>query len=208
MEDLKRFSEAIRVVERYELYLYQRAMGLALIVIGLIGPSAFFLILKSESFAVLFNISSTMFSIISLTLLTGIGIFIIIYLFASARILSSKRSGREDRRDLPFMILMFSIWFVAFFLAGYIPEPLSDSGWSIAGGTASLISYVLMTVSGHQKRPELIIIGVINILATLPIFLYGDILQTEIIVLTIFALSFILGGAYSVINANKYLEVG
>lgn len=207
MEDLDRFSKAITIVERYEQYLYQRAMGLAFIVNGIVGPAVFFLILKADIFSIYLGMTSTMFSIISTTLLAGIGILINIYLFASARILSSKISEKKDNRDLPFMILMFSIWFIAFFLVGYIPEPYSGAAWSLAGGAASLISYFVMSYSGHQRRPELIIIGFINILATLPVFLYGDLLEVEILVLTIYAISFVCGGAYSTIKANQYLEV-
>jgi hypothetical protein len=206
MEDLERFSEAIKMVERYEQYLYQRAMGLALIVNGLVGPSVFFLMLKADSFSALIGMTPTMFSVASTTLLVGIGIFVNIYLFASARVLSSKVSKREDGRDLHFMVLMFCIWFVAFFLVGYIPEPFSGIGWSLAGGAASLVSYVAISVAGHHKRPELLIIGLINILASLPVFLYGDLLEVEVAVLTVYAVSFVCGGAYSTMNANRYLE--
>jgi hypothetical protein len=206
MEDLERFSEAIKMVERYEQYLYQRAMGLALIVNGLVGPSVFFLMLKADSFSALIGMTPTMFSVASTTLLVGIGIFVNIYLFASARVLSSKVTKRDDGRDLPFMVLMFCIWFVAFFLVGYIPEPFSGIGWSLAGGAASLISYIAISAAGHNKRPELLIIGLINILASLPVFLYGDLLEVEVAVLTVYAVSFVCGGAYSTMNANRYLE--
>ena len=206
MEDLERFSEAIKTVERYEQYLYQRAMGLALIVNGLVGPSVFFLMLKADSFSALIGMTPTMFSVASTTLLVGIGILINIYLFASARILSSKVSKRDDGRDLPFMFLMFCIWFVAFFLVGYIPEPFSGIGWSLAGGAASLVSYLAMSAAGHHKRPELLIIGFINILASLPVLLYGDLVEVEVAVLTVYAVSFVCGGAYSTMNANRYLE--
>lgn len=206
MEDLERFSEAIKMVERYEQYLYQRAMGLALIVNGLVGPSVFFLMLKADSFSALIGMTPTMFSVASTTLLVGIGIIVNIYLFASARVLSSKVSKREDGRDLHFMVLMFCIWFVAFFLVGYIPEPFSGIGWSLAGGAASLVSYVAISIAGHHKRPELLIIGLINILASLPVFLYGDLLEVEVAVLTVYAVSFVCGGAYSTMNANRYLE--
>jgi len=206
MEDLERFSEAIKMVERYEQYLYQRAMGLALIVNGLVGPSVFFLMLKADRFSALIGMTPTMFSVASTTLLVGIGIFVNIYLFASARVLSSKVTEREDRRDLHFMVLMFCIWFVAFFLVGYIPEPFSGIGWSLAGGAASLVSYVAISAAGHHKRPELLIIGLINVLASLPVFLYGDLLEMEVAVLTVYAVSFVCGGAYSTMNANRYLE--
>jgi hypothetical protein len=206
MEDLERFSEAIKMVERYEQYLYQRAMGLALIVNGLVGPSVFYLMLKADSFSALIGMTPTMFSVASTTLLVGIAIFVNIYLFASARVLSSKVTKREDRRDLPFMFLMFCIWFVAFFLVGYIPEPFNGIGWSLAGGAASLVSYAAISAAGHNKRPELLIIGLINILASLPVFLYGDLLEVEAAVLTVYAVSFVCGGAYSTMNANRYLE--
>jgi len=206
MEDLERFSAAIETVERYEQYLYQRALGLALIVNGLVGPAVFLLVLKADSLSAFTGMTPTAFRVASTTMLAGIGILINILLFASARVLSSKVSRREDGRDIPFMILMFCIWFTAFFLAGYIPEPYSGVGWSLAGGAASLVSYIAISVAGHHKRPELLIIGLINVLASLPVFLYGDLIEVEVAVLTVYALSFVCGGAYSTMNANKYLE--
>lgn len=206
MEDLERFSKAIRMVERYEQYLYQRAMGLSLIVSGLIGPSVFFLVLKAESFGALLGMTPTMFSVVSTTLLAGIGILVTIYLFASARILFSRVSKGDDRHDLPFMFLIFSIWFVAFFLVGYIPEPFSGVGWSLAGGAASLVTYLVLYLSGHMKRPELLIIGCINILASFPVFLYGDLFEVEVAVLAIYAVSFVCGGVYSTMEAVRFLE--
>ena len=206
MEDLERLGEAIKTVERYEQYLYQRAMGLALIVNGLVGPSVFFMVLKADSFSALLDMTPTMFSIVSTTLLTGVGIFATIYLFASARGLFSKVSESENKHSLPFMLLIFCVWFFAFFLARYVPEPFAGVGWSLAGGLASLVTYLIMSVSDHNKRPELLIIGLINILASLPVFLYGDLLEVEVAVLTVYAVSFVCGGAYSTMNANRYLE--
>jgi hypothetical protein len=104
------------------------------------------------------------------------------------------------------MFLIFSVWFVAFFLAGYIPEPLGGVGLSLAGGAASLVTYVIMSLSGHTRRPELLIIGLINTLASLPVLLFGDLLEVEVAVLVIYALSFICGGAYSTLEAGRCLE--
>jgi hypothetical protein len=206
MEALDRFDVAIRMVERYEEYLYHRAMGLALIVNGIVGPSVFFLLMKAEKFSVILNLSSTTFSLVSVTLLCGIGVLLNIYLFASARILSSKVEKKEGGHDLPLMFLMFTIWFVSFFLVGYIPEPFSGVGWSLAGGVASLISYAVLAISGHAKRPELLIIGIVNILAILPVWIYGSILEVEILVLAVYALSFVIGGSYSTMMAGRFLE--
>lgn len=206
MEDLDRFDAAIKTVERYEEYLYRRAMGLALIVNGLVGPSVFFMVLKAEQLSALFDMTPTMFGLVSVTFLVGIGILINIYLFASARILSSKVTKRDAVYDLPFMFLMFSIWFVSFFLVGYIPEPYSGVGWSLAGGAASLISYAVLSVSGHGKRAELVIIGVVNLLACLPVILYGSMVDVEVAVLAVYAASFVCGGAYSTIKAGRCLE--
>jgi hypothetical protein len=206
MEDLKRFSAAIETVERYEQYLYQRAMGLALIVNGLVGPSVFFMVLKADSFSTLLDMTPTMFRIVSTTLLTGVGVFATIYLFASARVLFSKVSETENKHSLPFMLLIFCVWFFAFLLVRYVPEPFTGVGWSLAGGLASLVTYLIMSVSGHMKRPELLIIGFINVVACLPVFLYGDILEVEVAVLAVYAVSFVCGGAYSTANAGRLLE--
>ena len=94
MEDLERFSAAIETVERYEQYLYQRALGLSLIVNGLIGPAVFFLVLKADALSALTGMAPNAFRVASTTLLAGIGILINITLFASARVLSTRVSKR------------------------------------------------------------------------------------------------------------------
>ncbi len=206
MEDLERFSAAIKTVERYEQYLYQRAMGLSLIVNGLVGPSVFLMVLKADSFSKLLDMTPTTFRVVSTTLLTGVAVFATIYLFASARVLFSKVSKTEDKHSLPFMLLIFCVWFFSFFLVRYVPEPFTGVGWSLAGGLASLVTYLIMSVSGHMRRPELLIIGFINVVACLPVFLYGDLLEVEVAVLAVYALSFVCGGVYSTVNAGRLLE--
>jgi hypothetical protein len=63
-----------------------------------------------------------------------------------------------------------------------------------------------MSVSGHMRRPELLIIGFINVVACLPVFLYGDLLEVEVAVLAVYAVSFVCGGVYSTVNAGRLLE--
>jgi len=89
---------------------------------------------------------------------------------------------------------------------GHHPEPFTGIGWSLAGGAASLVSYLVMSYAGHPKRRELLIIGVINVLASLPVFLYGDHLEVEGAVLSVYAVSFVCGGVYSTMNAGRLLE--
>ena len=57
-----------------------------------------------------------------------------------------------------------------------------------------------------RSTSTLLIIGIINLLASLPVLLYGDLLEVEVAVLVIYALSFICGGAYSTLEAGRCLE--
>ena len=209
MEEIERFDKALRLVERYEGYLFRKAMGIALIICGIIFPLTAFMVLKAQRIAYLLNMSSQAFLTFIPTSILLIGMVTIIYNFTSAHVVTSKMRKESIWKDAPHMIMMFLIWFFSFYLTNYVPEPFTITSWLWAGGGASILSYMLMRRDPSEERfTELLIIGLICILSSLPLRLVQD----EQLVLTatflIFSVSFIVGGLYSTVIASKILSQG
>ena len=205
MEEIEWFEKALHIVERYEGYLFRRAMGIALIVCGIVFPLTAFMVLKAQTMANLLNMSVQAFLTFIPTVILLIGIATIIYNFTSAHVVTSRMRKESIGKDAPHMVLMFLIWFISFYLTNYVPEPFTTLSWLWAGGGASLLSYLL---NRGDKATELLIIGIICIVSSLPLLLIRD----EQVVLTatflVFSMSFITGGLYSTFNASKLLSEG
>jgi hypothetical protein len=206
LEEIERFEKAIRLVERFEGYLFRRALGIALIICGIVFPLSAFMFLNAQAIANLLNMGIQSFLTFIPTIILLVGMAIIIYNFTSAHVLTSKMQEKSIWKDAPHMVLMFLVWFTAFFLTSYVPEPFTIVSWLWAGGGASLLSYLLMRRDPTDiKFTELPIIGLICLLTSLPLLF----IREEQLVLTTtflaFSLSFITGGLYSILNASKML---
>lgn len=209
MEEIERFEKALHLVERYEGYLFRRAMGIALIICGIVFPLTAFMVLKAPTIANLLNMSAQAFLTFIPTVILLIGISTIVYNFTSAHVVTSRMRKESIWKDTPHLVLMFLVWFISFYLTSYVPEPFTTLSWLWAGGGASLLSYLLMRRDpAGVKFMELLIIGVICIVSSLPLLF----IQDEQLVLNatflIFSTSFITGGLYSTVNASKLLSEG
>ncbi len=209
MEELEKFDRALRLVERYESYLFQRALGIVLIICGITFPLTAFLVMKAQSMAELLDMSTEAFLAFVPTIILLIGTATIIYSFTSAHVVTSRMRKTSVWKDAPHMILMFMIWFVSFYITSYVPEPYTLVSWLWAGGFASLISYlVLKREQSNWNYPELLVIGVICLLASLPMLVIKEMQMAETFTLLVFSVSFIAGGTYSFSNASKVLNEG
>lgn len=209
LEEIERFDTALRLVERYEGYLFRRAMGITLIICGIIFPLTAFMVLKAQTIANLLNMSSQAFLTFIPTIILLIGIAMIVYNFTSAHVVTSRMRKESIWKDTPHMVLMFLIWFISFYLTNYMPKPFTTISWLWAGGGASLLSYLFMRRDpADVKFTELLIIGLICIVSSLPLLF----IQDEQLVLTatflVFSISFIIGGIFSTVNASKLLSEG
>ena len=209
MEEIERFEKALRLVERYEGYLFRRAMGIALLICGIVFPLTAFMVLKAQTIANLLNMSAQAFLTFIPTIILLIGMATIVYNFTSAHVVTSRMRKESIWKDIPHMVLMFLVWFISFYLTNYVPEPYATPSWLWAGGGASLLSYLVMRRDPDgAKFTELLIIGIICIVSSLPLLFIGD----EQLVLTatflVFTFSFITGGLYSTVNASKLLSEG
>ena len=207
VEELEKFDRALRLVERYESYLFQRALGIALIVCGITFPLTAFLVMKAQSMAALLDMSTEAFLAFVPTIILLIGTATIIYSVTSAHVVTSRMRKASVWKDAPHMILMFMVWFISFYITSYVPEPFTLVSWLWAGGLASLISYlVLKREPANWNYPELLIIGVICLLASLPMLAIKEVQMAETFTLLVFCVSFIAGGTYSFTNASKVLN--
>ena len=209
LEEIERFETALRIIERYEGYLFRRAMGIALIICGIVFPLTAFMVLKAKTMASLLNMSTQAFLTFIPTVILLIGMAAIVFKFTSAHVVTSRMRKESVWKDAPHMVLMFLVWFISFYLTNYVPEPFTVISWLWAGGGASLLSYLLMRGDTIDvKFTELVIIGIICTVSSLPLLF----IQDEQLVLTatfiVFSLSFIIGGIYSTINASKLLSEG
>jgi hypothetical protein len=209
LEEIERFDKALRLVERYEGYLFRRALGIALIICGIVFPLTAFMVLKAQTISNLLNMSTQAFLTFIPTIILLVGMATIVYSFTSAHVVTARMRKESMWKDTPHMVLMFLVWFIAFYLTNYVPEPFSTVSWLWAGGGASLLSYLLMRREpADEKFKELLIIGLICIVSSFPLLF----IQDEQLVLTatflVFSLSFIIGGLYSTVNASKLLSEG
>ena len=207
LEDLERFEKALRIVERYEGYLFRRAMGIALIICGIVFPLTAFMVLKAESMAELLNMNARAFLTFVPPLILLIGIGIIVYGFTSAHVVTSRMRKESIWKDAPHMVIMFLVWFISFYLTNYVPEPFTTVSWLWAGGGAALISYLLnRSYTTEAEYTELLIIGIICVVASLPLLLIRDGQIVLTATFLVFSVSFMAGGLYSTVNASKLLS--
>ena len=209
MEEFERFDKALRLVERYEGYLFRRAMGIALIICGIIFPLTAFMVLKAQTMANLLNMSSQAFLTLIPTIILLIGMATIVYKFTSAHVVTSRMRKESMWKNAPHIVFMFLVWFISFYLTNYVPEPFTTISWLWAGGGASLLSYMFMRRDpAGVKFTELFIIGLICIVSSLPLLFIKDEQLVLNATFLIFSMSFISGGLYSTVNASRLLSEG
>jgi hypothetical protein len=207
MEELEKFDRALRLVERFERYLFRRAFGIAFIVCGIIVPLTAFLVIRARSLAELLNMSAEAFLAFVPTLVLVTGIAVIIYSFTSAHVVTSRMRKDPVWKDAPHMILMSLMWLISFFLTNYVPEPFTVISWLWAGGFASLLSYLVSRIkSDSGDYPEILVVSIICLVTSLPLLFIKDTQLVEAVTFLIFGISFIAGGVYSIINALKVLS--
>jgi hypothetical protein len=162
LEEIRKIEEALLIVERYEAYLFKRALGIAFIVCGVVFPLTAFMVLHAEPLAGLLNMSSGAFVTFAPTITLLVGMAIILYSFTSAHVVTARMRKTPVKKDIAHMVVLFLVWFVAFYLTNYVPEPYTAVSWLWAGGVASLFSYyVLKWENPSWAYPELLIVGVI-----------------------------------------------
>jgi hypothetical protein len=207
VEEVEKVSEALRLVEKYESYLFRKAWGTNLIVWGILVPLNALLILKAKPIADILSMSAEAFMSLASAMTLIAGVATVIYTLTSATIATSRRRKFSFRRDMPHAVAIFLIWFISFNLTTFVPERFGVVSLLWAAGSASLLSYlVLRKVPVHGSYPELLLVGLILLIASLPVAGVTDAALAQTATLVIFAVSFVAGGLYSIITASKALS--
>jgi len=211
MQELQKVNEALIVVEKYSDYLARKAWGKTLIIWGIIVPIGLILYFSSPSLSVLFDMDKNIFSALVSFMIVFIGIGITLFNFLSAsRVLKTKnnRSVSSPKESGTHGIVIGFIWFFLFLLASIIPEPYSVVSTIWAAGLAIIISFLLLKYFFHDAFPELILVGIILLVASLPLLIIavidGDLARLATVV--VFSISFLAGGFYSYTEAPKILS--
>ena len=174
MEEVEKVSKALQLVEYYESYLFRRAGGVVFIVWGILGPLIGLLVLKSRSIADIMGISVNTFMWLVPPVIWLVGLAITAYVISSASIIASRMRKMPSRKHLLPTVVLFLIWVLSFILAGVLsvlgPKQLILVSWLWAGGGASLLTYlVLRKISDRGGYPEVLLVGLILLIASLPI---------------------------------------
>jgi hypothetical protein len=213
MEEIQKVNEALTILERYSDYLARKAWGKTLIIWGIMAPIGLVVYFNNEPLANIFNMSRESFTLLFSALFLLIGVGLTLYTFTSASRLLQTKKNREvssPKESSKHGIFIGFIWFLLFILASFIPEPFSVISSVWAAGLAIIISYWLLKQYFHDAFPELLLVGVILLLASIPLVglivinIGLDLVRTATVV--IFSVSFLLGGFYSLTIAKNILS--
>ena len=204
MEEVGKVAEALKLVERYEGYLFRKAFGVLFVVVGILGPLTDYLIFNAKPLASILGLSADAFAIFTTVIIWIIGYAIILRSFASATIIYQKRHKFSLRRDAPHIIAIILIWLASFFLINFAPERLMPVAWLWAAGISSVITYIIIRKI-HGNYPELLLTGLALLITSFPIAAISDLVLAGSVSMATFGASFFIGGLYSTITATRAL---
>jgi len=204
MEEVEKVTEALKLVERYEEYLFRKAFGVLFIVFGILGPLTGYLISNAQPLASVLGINADALALFTTVIIWIIGCAIIMRSFASATIVYQKRHKFSFRRDAPHIIAIILVWLVPFFLVKFAPERLMPVAWLWEAGGGSVITYLIIRKT-HGNYPELLLTGLALLITSLPIATISDLTLAGSVSMVTFSASFFIGGLYSTITATRTL---
>jgi hypothetical protein len=207
MDDLDNISKAIALLEKYESYLFRKAWGLTLIVFGVVIPLTALFNMMAPAIASVIGISTESFMLLTSVIIWIIGSVIIFYSFATASKISSKKHKFSFRKEMPHIIAIALVWAISFTLINFAPENIELVSNMWAAGAACVFSYlILRKVPSHANYPEIFLVGLILLVASIPIFFISELLLAQTITIVVFAVSFVIGGFYSILMASHHLD--
>lgn len=209
MEEVEKIGRVLKLVERYEDYLFRKAWGMTFIILGLLAPLNVFLILKAQSIANVLGMSVEGFISLTSIMIALTIAAATIYFFTSATIAASRRRKFSFSREMPHAFAISLIWLVCLNLGRFVPERFAAVSWLWSAGCASLLSYVVLwKMQVHKSFRELLVTGLILLSASLPIAFLTEAIIAETASLIIFTVAFVGGGIYSILMASKVLGEG
>ncbi|MFW9906817.1 MAG: hypothetical protein ACFFFH_21110 [Candidatus Thorarchaeota archaeon] len=210
MEEIQKLNEALLIVERYSDYLARKAWGKTLIIWGILTPIGLVLYFNRQSLSTLLEISIELLTLLisALVVLIGIGFTIYNFVSASRMLKTQKDQGIKSPKEssLHGIIICF-VWFLSFTIVTFLPEPFTVISTVWAAGFAILISFLILK-KYHDTFPELIVVGVILLISSIPlaVIVQTDVELARIATVIIYSISFLIGGLYSFTIATDILS--
>jgi hypothetical protein len=207
MEELDKVLEALRVVERYEEYLFNKAWARALIIIGTVLPLGVIVGMNAFVVAAATGLDAGLVSILAniMTLILCFGLIVYTF-FGTWR--TAKKQDKEDSTRALHGPLIGIAWFLSFMLTTLFPESLRFVSLLWAASLACLLSFVILRITGsHSQDRVLLYLGISLGILSLPLLLWTDSVLLGYIAIVAFSACFILAGVVMHKHATKLLQV-
>jgi hypothetical protein len=207
MEEVEKVVEALGVVERYNSYLFRRAWGKMLLIVGSVFPLGSLLVINAQIVASLWGIPVDIVGIISFVIITVASIALVSIAFGSAHLAKPKKQKEEGSKEWIHGIIIALVWFTAFSLAGYMPPEFFSVSALWASGSSCLITYIILRLTPeHTASIEILILGFMLLIASFPILLMGETQLALYTALIFFSSSFIVTGIFVLSTSGKELS--
>jgi hypothetical protein len=211
LEEIKEVTRALRLVEKYEDYLFRRAFGKTLVVQGLVVPLGALLTFEAQPISAALGISIGAVIAIAVALIGIIGVGAVILLFASANIKASRKRGASQPGRAQHGVAIFFTWFFAwlifFTLRPFAPPPFEVAPMLWAAGGSILITYLILRTSHAQMEfRDMPIVGLVLLAASVPIMLISDVTIATVVVILVFSACFVIEGFHAIVTAPKILK--
>ncbi len=207
MEELDKVLEALRVVERYEDYLFNKAWARALIIIGTILPFGVIISMNAFVVAAATGLDVGFVSVLAnlMTLILCFGL--IAYTFFGTWRTVKKQEKESSSRSLHGPLIGIA-WFLSFMLTTLFPESQRVVSLLLAASLACLLSFVILRVTGSHSLDRLLLyLGISLGIVALPLFLWTDSVLLGYVAIVAFSGCFILAGLVMQRHASRLLQV-
>lgn len=206
MEELEKVVEALGVVERYDDYLFRRAWGKMLLITGTLFPLGSLVVLNAQVAAAILGIPVDTVGIISSIITIVASISLIVIVFSSAHSAKPRKQESGKNRDWVHGFIIAIIWFIAFSLSSILPPELLSVSALWASGVSCVSTFFILRYTPEHPAPiEILILGFMLLIASLPILLLGETQPALYTALVFFSLSFVLTGIYVLSSSGKKL---
>ncbi|MGY5877060.1 MAG: hypothetical protein RTU30_15015, partial [Candidatus Thorarchaeota archaeon] len=194
MENIDKVLEALSVVERYEEYLFQRAWGRALIIIGVVFPLGIFINHNIQILASSTGLDTTLFLLIAniVTVLLCWGLVMSVF-YNAWRTVTKDPELKEEGINHGVMIAI--VWFVSFLIPSFVPEPFEIISILWASSIACLLSYLILRFTElHSEKQIVLYLGVMLGVVSIPLVVITDVILSGYLALIAFSVCFMIAG--------------
>ncbi len=206
MESIDKVLEALSVVERYEEYLFHRAWGRALTIIGTVFPLGVFINMNIQILASSVGMDTAQLLFIAniITVFLCWGLVVSVFFSAWRTVSKDPEQKSSGTKHGPVIAI---IWFAAFLLTNFIPEQFAVVSLLWASSIASLLSYLTLRITGsHIQERVMLYLGIMIGVVSLPLLLITDVVLAGYLALVAFSGCFIVAGLIMHQFANRTLK--